>query len=162
MDEFLKEVQEMSTDEILLAFEQPELYSAEELKVLKQELKKRTDDGQNAQMFTNEELEKKIANHSSTMKEPKDNSYSNIQDETSNVFWTKFLRTISMINLVCGIIIGLFLWYYIADTTYNGEIFGFVIGVIFVLLTMISTSAIMVFVEMSENVSRILDKVSKK
>ena len=38
MDEFLKEVKKMTIDDILLAFEQPNLYTQEELKILSQEL----------------------------------------------------------------------------------------------------------------------------
>ena len=41
MNEFLDEVKEMTEEDILLAFEQPELYSDEELEILRKEMKNR-------------------------------------------------------------------------------------------------------------------------
>lgn len=84
------------------------------------------------------------------------------------IFWTDFLYIVSIINFVCGVIVGLFLWYYIAEEMYNG-LLGFFIGITFVLFTMVSTSTIMIFVEMSKNVAKnknntdkILEKLSVK
>ena len=79
-----------------------------------------------------------------------------------NIFWTKILRVISIINLICGIIIGLFLWWYIADNMYRGGgIIGFGACLGFILGTFIVTSGIMVFVEMSENMAKNKENTDK-
>lgn len=85
----------------------------------------------------------------------KNNVTSLTNADNSNIFWTNFLHTISMINLICGVIIGLYLWWYYED------LLGFFIGIIFVLLTLISTSAIMVFVEMSKNIEESKKDIAK-
>jgi len=91
--------------------------------------------------------EKEIISKTQTTQKP-------IVTQSSNVFFTKFLRNISMINSICGLIIGLMIWYYIADNMYNGEFLGFIAGGVFFLLTLITTASIMIFVEMSENIAK--------
>lgn len=149
--EFLKEVKEMTENDILLALEeQIELYSKEEIQILKKELAKKQ----------TEKKEQTFNVHKDNYTpEYKGNPNVTITDNNNVVnrkFWTEFLRTILIINFVCGIIVGLFLWYILTEITDNG-LLGFIMGAVFVLFTMVSTSSIMIFVEMSENVSKILE-----
>ena len=75
---------------------------------------------------------------------------------SNNTFWTKFLHTITSINLICGIIIGLYVWNYI------NNFIGTIIGITIILITMLTTSGIMVFVEMSENIAESKKEMTKQ
>lgn len=149
MEKFLEEVKEMTEEDILLALEeQIELYSKEEIQILKKELAKKQTE-KKEQTFNirkdNYNLEYKVSPNVTTN-----------NNMTNRRFWTEFLRTILIINFVCGIIVGLFLWYILTEITDNG-LLGFIMGAVSVLFTMVYTSSIMIFVEMSENVSKILE-----
>lgn len=80
----------------------------------------------------------------------------------TNLFWTNLLRTISIINVLCSIMVGIFIWVSMSNYNFeNSATIGFMIGAGLIIITLIVTSGIMVFVEMSENISKILEKMSK-
>ena len=145
MEGFLEEVKEMTEEDILLAFEQPELYSNEEMEILKKELKNRG--------ISTEEVREVVATQNSTK-----TSNKNAQIE-NNIFWTKFSRIVATVSLIFSIIIALFV---LVSFCEKGESsIGIAISIVIILLAMLSVAGIMVFVEMSENINRILNKMSK-
>jgi len=73
----------------------------------------------------------------------------------NNWFWTKVLRTISIISFMCSIVISLIILSNI-DSSLGG-----VIAIVVMLLSMITTSGIMVFVEMSENIAKTRKDMAK-
>lgn len=134
MEDFLKEVKEMTEDDILLALEeQADLYGEEEIKILNQELSKRGIKSSNIKTSPKVDI-----------KEKEVTAKAEVSDNDGN-FWTSFLKSITSISLIIWIIIG------IAIGCMMGNAMGLITAIGIILLAMISVVSIMVFIEISEN-----------
>jgi len=168
MNEFLEEVKEMTEEDILLAFEQPELYSNEELEILRKELKNRgasTDEIRKSVNTQTSNKKKKndfdINNSKTINQEVSFNSYINNNSQIeNNIFWTKFSRSMATIDLICSVIIALFVLVSFCENGGKSVGIGIAISIGIILIAMLSIAGIMVFVEISENINRIVNKMS--
>lgn len=171
MNEFLEEVKEMTEEDILLAFEQPELYSDEELEILKKELKNRGSSTEEIKDIVNTQKSSKTSNkkkvNSADMKKSETinqevsfNSYRNNNQIENNLFWTKFSRSMATIDLICAVLIALFVLVSFCENGGNSIGIGIAISIGIILISMLSIAGIMVFVEISENINKILNKIS--
>ena len=74
----------------------------------------------------------------------------------NKINWTKLTAMIAKINLVLGVIFSIAIGLYIGELLISIPII--ILGVI---LTLITTASVMLFVEISENVAKIREKIEK-